>query len=98
MHCEFEQVIDRKKPQMFIRIYDDDNVLIVFVKAIYKYNAYRFTFTSRSYNDQRCLRFLLDHNFVKIYNSINSEQSVLGCKELIVYKIKLTPIALLQLL
>lgn len=58
MHCEFEQVIDRKKRLMVIRIYDDDDYLIVFIKAIYKYNAYRFTFTNRNYNEQRGLRFL----------------------------------------
>lgn len=98
MRCEFKQVTYFKKSQILIRIYNDTNDLMVFVKAIYKYNAYRFTFANWTYNEQRGLQFLLDHNFVKIYNSINSNHSLLECKELIVYKLKLTPTALLQLL
>lgn len=97
MYCEFELMKAYGPPSIRIKFYDDNDVLIIITIASYRYKAYRFSHSSMAYEYKKCLDFLTSNKLAIIYQT-TKEPDMANYKFPRIYKLKLTPKALMYAL
>lgn len=99
MYCEFELLKYRySSPSIIqIKIRDDNDTLMLIVNASYHHKAYRFDYSSIAYGHKECIEFLTSNNLAIIYRT-TKEPDIGNYKFPTIYKLKLTPKALMYAL
>lgn len=98
MYCEFELMKKYAPPSIIqIKICDDNDAIIVTIIASYHHKAYRFSYSSMAYGYKECLEFLTSNNLAIICKT-TKEPDLKNYKFPRIYKLKLTPKALMYAL
>lgn len=97
MYCEFESMNRFDPPSITLKIYNNDDILVLIVTASYRYKAYRFDYSNMAYGFKECLDFLIS-NKLAIICKTTKEPDMVNYKFPRIYKLKLTPKALMYAL
>lgn len=97
MYCEFELMKAYGPPSIRIKLRDDDNALMLLADSTYRHKAYRFDYSSIAYGHKECIKFLTSNNLAIIYRT-TKEPDMVNYKFPRIYKLKLTPKALMYAL